>query len=788
MLEIRSITKSYTTGDFTQKALDDVSLSFRRNEFVAILGPSGSGKTTFLNVVGGLDKYDSGDLVINGRSTKEFSDADWDAYRNNTIGFVFQSYNLIMHLDVLANVEMGMTLSGLSQEEKRKKAEDALNRVGLKDHLHKKPNQLSGGQMQRVAIARALATDPDIILADEPTGALDTNTGRQIMELIKSIAGDKLVIMVTHNPEIANEYADRIVRFEDGRVVDDSDPYAEVEAEETYQMKRTSMSFPTAVKLSGRNIATKKGRTLLTAFASSIGIIGIALILSLSDGFKLQIEKYQGNALNEFPIIISQMMMQQADEEQQRAAQEQMRKMLQGERDFADTDYITFTHSTRQDRIHINDFGDEFMDFVDGIDASVCENVGYTRLVTMNALRKDASGKVNWYNFPTGISGMTEASATNYNMSGVGLASYPVSTDGKNSYLEKYYDLLSGAYPANATEAVVVVDNNNAVDETVMEALGFDISQGKMDFTDVIGTTFRLVGNDTFYQKSKDFGFYIQQTDYDAMWDADTNIEVRVVGILRLKAEQSVGLLGFGLAYSDELVQRVVELNQKSAVIQDLQTGDVDVTSAALTPLDDTTRSNLIARLGGSAKPFVIYLYPKTFEAKDTLIADLDAYNEGKDDDAKIEYIDLSEAITTLTGNIMDAVTIVLVAFASISLVVSLIMIAIITYISVLERTKEIGILRALGARKKDITRVFNAETFIIGLTSGVMGIVIAYLLRIPINMIIEAKTDLPNVAVLNPLYALGLIAISLVLTILGGFIPAKMAARKDPVTALRSE
>ena len=790
MLQIKKISKSYTTGDFTQKALDEISVNFRKNEFVSILGPSGSGKTTFLNVIGGLDKYDSGDLIINGKSTKDFSDSEWDSYRNNSIGFIFQSYNLITHLNILDNVEMGMTLSGVSEEEKKQKALEALEKVGLKEHAHKKPNQLSGGQMQRVAIARALANNPDIILADEPTGALDKKTSRQIMDLIKEISDDKLVIMVTHNPALAEEYSDRIVKFEDGKVLDDTNPYNDVEEDSGYSLKKTSMKFSTALKLSGRNISTKMGRTILTALASSIGIIGIALILSLSDGFQIQIDKYQSNALNEFPIVISQAVMQM-DEELMRENQEEWKNMITGEREFADTDYVVLKETPIENTIHFNNFSDEFMQYIENIDPKVCNSVGYTRTVTMNVLKKHDYG-VTWHNLPTGISGMTNGDMNammSYSMSGVGLSSYPTALgDDSQSYLEKHYDVIAGAMPQNSHELVFVVDSDNSVNKSVMENLGFDISEGKINFSDIVGTEYQLVGNDIFYTKSE-YNVYIQNTDYASMYDNENNITLKIAGVVRLKDGETIGLLGFGVAYSDDLAQEVIELNSSSKIVQDIKTSDVDITpTSPMLAVDDSIRNSRLLQYGGSSAPFVIYLYPKNFETKDKLLEYIDKYNEGKSDEDTIIYTDMSATITELTGSIMDAVTIVLVAFASISLVVSLIMIAIITYISVLERIKEIGILRALGARKKDITRVFNAETFIIGIVSGSLGIGIAYLLTIPINMIIYHMTELSHVAVLNPLYAIALVATSIILTLIGGAIPAKMAANKDPVAALRTE
>ena len=793
MLQIKDISKSYTTGDFTQKALDGVSVNFRKNEFVAILGPSGSGKTTFLNVIGGLDKYDSGDLVINGKSTKDFNDSEWDAYRNNSIGFVFQSYNLITHLSILDNVEMGMTLSGVSDSEKHQKALDALERVGLKDHIHKRPNQLSGGQMQRVAIARALANDPDIILADEPTGALDKKTSRQIMDLIKEIADDKLVIMVTHNPALAEEYADRIVKFEDGHVIDDTNPYEETGEDSSYSLKRTSMKFRTALKLSAKNIATKKGRTLLTALASSIGIIGIALILSLSDGLQIQIDKYQSDALNEFPLFISQQVTI-IDEETIKDSKEQMESFVSGTRDEVDTDHVILEEVKADSTVYINKFTDKYMKYLADVDPEICSSIGYTRSVSMNVIKKNADGNVTWHTLSSGVSAMMDSMSAaggmaGFNMTGIGLSSYPETlAEDAQSYLEYYYDVLEGRYPENPHEVVLVVNTDNTITNNIMAAIGFDATKKEIKFKDIVGTEYQLVGNDTFYTKSE-YGIYIQNTDYAAMYDNAKNITITISGVVRLKANQSIGLLGAGIAYSDDLVQEVIDLNMSSQMVKDILKSDIDVTpSNPMAPVDDSARTSLLLKYGGSSEPFAVFLYPKNFEQKESLISYLDAFNETAAEGEKVYYTDASAAITEMTNGIMKAVTLVLVAFAAISLVVSLIMIAIITYISVLERTKEIGILRALGARKMDITRVFNAETFIIGVCSGALGIAIAYLLTIPINMVIYHLTDLSNVAVLNPLYAFGLASISVLLTVIGGMIPAKMASNKDPVTALRSE
>lgn len=795
MLQLKDITKSYTTGDFTQTALNNISINFRKSEFVAILGPSGSGKTTCLNVIGGLDHYDSGDLIINGKSTKYFKDAEWDAYRNNSIGFIFQSYNLITHLSIVDNVELGMTLSGVSAKQKHQKALEALEKVGLKDHIHKKPNQLSGGQMQRVAIARALANNPDIILADEPTGALDTTTSEQIMDLIKEIAHDKLVIMVTHNPELAERYADRIIKFKDGYVVDDSNPFDSDKEGIGYQLKKTSMSFFTALKLSGKNISTKKWRTALTAFASSIGIIGIAMVLSLSSGFQKQIDEFQNDALSEFPIIISQSAINM-DEESLNKMRGQMNTPLSGNKEYSDAKKIFLYDPSENSIAHTNVFTEEYLDYINKISPSICNSIGYTRLVGMNLLRK-TNGEIKPVSMAVGINvasggemdmqAMSSSMTNMTSMNGIGLTSYP-ETLGQSSvsYLEKNYDLLAGAYPSNETDLVLVVDNQNRVDYNVLKNLGFATDAVKsIDFEKIVGTELKLITNDDYYTETE-MGNFIPDNNYEAMYNSKDSTTLKISGIVRLKPSVSLGVLGTGIAYSDKLVQRITDNANDSEIVIAQRKSDYNVIT--MEKLDDTSKSTFLTYLGGSSTPFMIYLYPTSFEAKEKVLSYLDDYNTGKAEKDTIVYSDLASTITEMTGGIMDAITLVLVAFAAISLVVSLIMIGIITYISVLERTKEIGVLRALGARKKDITRVFNAETFIIGTCSGLLGITIAYLLTIPTNIFIENKTDLPNVAQLNPLYALALVAVSVILTLIGGTIPAKIAAKKDPVEALRTE
>lgn len=777
MLELKQIAKTYHVGDVETKALDGISVAFREREFVAILGTSGSGKTTCLNIIGGLDRYDSGDLIIKGKQTKDFSDRDWDAYRNNSIGFIFQSYNLIPHLSIVANVELGMTLSGVSKAEKHKRALEVLTQVGLADHLHKKPNQLSGGQMQRVAIARALANNPEILLCDEPTGALDTATSVQIMDLIKEVSKDKLVIMVTHNPQLAEQYADRIVQFSDGKIVSDSHPHQERPKTDQFNLKKTSMRFLTALGLSFNNIRTKKGRTFLTAFASSIGIIGIALILSLSTGFQTQIDKYQTNALSEFPITISQSVTMVTPED--------MEAMADTSDAFENTDSVKLYDPAENSMMHSNDFSEEFIKYVEGIDPTYCSSIGYFRTVSMNLVRC-VDGKYVPAAFSTGVTAGTESTSMT-SMSSAGLASYPVNLDpDKVNYLEKNYDLLEGSYPKSDTDLVLLIDSKNRLDQTILTALGFDITgKESMDFEDIIGTELKLVNNNDYYQKT-DLGTFVPGTDYESMYNASDSVTLKVTGIVRIKSDTQMGLLGSGIIYSDKLSQMVIDRAQGSDIVKAQQDSENNVLT--MEKMDEQTKTYMMQMLGGDSTPFMLMLYPKDFEAKDHIVSYLDDWNADKSDDDKVIYSDLAASISSMTKGIMNAITLVLIAFAGISLVVSLIMICIITYTSVLERTKEIGVLRALGARKKDITRVFDAETCILGVFSGTLGIAIAMLGTIPINAIIYSITDLKGVANLQILHAVLLIAISTILTMLGGHIPAKMASKKDAVEALRTE
>lgn len=776
MLELKNIKKSYKTGSFVQKALDNVSLQFRRNEFVSILGPSGSGKTTLLNIIGGLDHYDSGDLIINNKSTKNYKENDWNAYRNNCIGFIFQNYNLITHITILENVEMGMTLSGVSPKEKRRRAEEALEKVGLIEHAHKKPNQLSGGQMQRVAIARALANNPDIILADEPTGALDTKTSKQIMDLIKEISKDKLVIMVTHNKELAEKYSTRIVELKDGQLLKDSNPVKNEEnVNKKFIIKKTAMSFWTALKLSFNNIKTKKGRTALTALASSIGIIGIALILALSNGFQTKIDEYEQDTLSQMPITINTQAMNMNEETMQEIA-----KNNEKHKEYTNKKIVYPKENELETMLHINKIDKQYIDYIESIDKDKLSAISYEYGTTLNVVTKKSDD--TYAMVPT---------ATNYSMSTtsmtgiMGWTLYPESIKGKSS-LEKDYDVLAGSINQEKPGIVLAVNSRNELDKSTLEQLGIDTSK-KISFDNILDKELKVIPNDIYYNEVNNY--FIPSTDYKSMYENNESITIKIQAIIRGK-EDKKQLTQSGIYYNKALVDEIITNNKNSKIVNKQK----EVTYNVLTgqPFDKTastiTKDNVLGILGAEVTPSIIYLYPQDFETKDYIVDYLDAYNKGKKDSDKVLYTDYAAMISSLSGSIMDAVTYVLIAFSSISLVVSCIMIAIITYISVLERTKEIGILRALGARKKDIKRVFNAETFLIGVFSGLLGIIIAELLTFPANEIIEKLSDLPNVAQLNPIHAIILVIISVTLTVIGGLIPASIASKKDPVEALRTE
>lgn len=779
MLELKNIKKSYKTGEFVQHALKGVSLTFDRNEFVCILGASGSGKTTLLNIIGGLDRYDSGDLIINNMSTKKFNDNLWDAYRNNCVGFIFQSYNLIGHLSVLENVEMSLTLSGVKN--KKEKALSALDRVGLKDHAYKKPNQLSGGQMQRVAIARAIVNDPEVILADEPTGALDTKTSKQIMELIKEISKEKLVIMVTHNPDLAKKYATRIIEVKDGEVISDSLPKEKYKDKNNIEIKKTKMSFLTALKLSFNNIRTKKGRTFLTAFASSIGIIGISIILSLSNGFDKQVDIYQKNTLSNFPITISKSTMSM-DEKQM---EEMMGSMMPGKGDYPKDKVIYSFDINSYNMLHTNNITKEYIEYIEKLDDSLISGISFTRATNLNLLVKNGED-------------VKSVSSNELNMGVI-----PKELD-KEDFMMEAFDLLDGEYPKNITDIVLVVDSKNRVDTKILKALGLR-DKDKIDFKEVLGKEIKLVFNNQYYTKY--MNMFIPNTNLDDVYYNKENLTLKIVGIVRNKEDNYLGQIATSMnslgnitdtssmmssnnigsiLYKNDLVEKVISVNSNSDIVLSQSKSDNSVFTGE--KLDSDSKENMLLYLGCKDEPFMINIYPKDFESKDKIIEYLDKYNIDKNDENKIVYNDLASTFISFGSKIMDAITVVLIAFSAVSLVVSSIMIGIITYISVLERTKEIGVLRSLGARKKDVSRVFNAETFIVGVLSGLIGVLIARLLIIPVNIILKDLTGLSNVAILDPLHALLLIVISTTLTLIGGAIPANMASKKDPVIALRTE
>ena len=776
MLELKKINKSYKTGDFVQNALNNVSLKFRKCEFVAILGSSGSGKTTLLNILGGLDRYDSGDLIINNKSTKKFKSVEWDYYRNNCVGFIFQSYNLISHISVLENVEMALILSGYKKKDRREKALDALDRVGLKDHAHKKTNQLSGGQMQRVAIARALVNDPEIILADEPTGALDSVTSVQIMELIKEISKDKLVIMVTHNRELAEDYATRVIELKDGEILSDSKPVKDKEnSKEKLNIKKTVLRYSSALKLSFNNIKTKKGRTFLTSFAASIGIIGIALILSLSNGFQKKIDEYEVDSLSQMPITISKEAMNINEEVMQ-----EMIETRDKRKEYSNKKVIYPRENSLETMIHINSIDSDYVNYIEKMDKENISAISYQYGTTLNVVTKKYDGTYGLV--PTS----TNYSMSTTSMTGVmGWNLYADKINGK-SMLEDNYDILAGSIDIDTPSVVIAVNSFNELDSGTLKQLGFDTSSNT-SFDDILNKEFKVIPNDIYYDEIN--GYFVPSKDYLDMYNSSDAITVKVSAIIRGKEDKS-SLTQSGIYYNSALVSEVIDKNKDSEIVNRqkevdynvLTGGDFDTTNSTI------TKDNILGVLGAKVTPSIIYIYPKDFETKDYITDYLDNYNEDKDEINQVLYTDYASLISTLSGSIMDAVTYVLIAFSSISLDVSCIMIAIITYISVLERTKEIGILRALGARGKDITRVFNAETFIIGVCSGVLGLVIAYLLTFPINSIIESLTDLPSVANLNPVHAITLLIISVTLTVLSGFVPSRMASKKDPVIALRTE
>ena len=911
MLVLKNIVKDYVTGDTTVRALNDVNINFRENEFVSILGPSGCGKTTLLNIIGGLDKYTSGDLVINGKSTKSFTDENWDTYRNHSIGFVFQSYNLIPHQSVLANVELALTLSGVSKKERRERAIAALEKVGLKEQIYKRPNQMSGGQMQRVAIARALINNPDILLADEPTGALDSETSVQVMELLREIAKDKLIIMVTHNPELATEYSSRIIRCMDGKVIDDSNPFEpqkedfeaeKVKAEEEKAKgRKPSMSFATAFGLSMRNLGTKKGRTFLTAFAGSIGIIGIALVLALSNGIQNYVDKVQNDTLMAYPMSIEK---EAVDTNNVLNAVMGMGESMMNIDHDREKVYVNLmvaemlnTFVAQSSSNNIKSFKKYVDDNREAFDA-LCNDVQFKYSTILNIYKADTSEEIVKVNPNTALADV--AGNMLQGMEGfmnTSMVDAWIELIGDDEVINRQYDVIYGRLPKDKNEVVLMVDGNNEINDLLLYALG--IRNQKNFSTDIMGALagtevekidqsysyeeicnmkFKLVLNCDYMVKDKKTGLWSDRSSNLAYVKqlVENGLEINIVGIIRPDEDNVLSVGTGGIGYTTELMEYALEYTANSQPVKeqlanpkkDIITGmefvdltvndfdlvDIDMSVINMNYLDigpfmsmagdidlaeidimdmssifnfgdmtdlqkklmegylndeqvialkqayiDTVNAqcsydNTMSILGYQPvdTPTSIYFYPKSFESKDELNAMINYYNESVTADGHPEYtISATDPIGILLSSvtkIIDIVTDVLVVFVAISLVVSSIMIGIITYISVLERTKEIGILRAIGASKSDVSRVFNAETIIVGLAAGIIGILATLLLELPINFLLDYLTKTGAAAQLPFNAAVILVCISVFLTFIAGLVPSSLAAKKDPVEALRTE
>lgn len=837
MLELNGIRKTYVTGTTSVEALKGIDLKFRDSEFVSILGQSGCGKTTLLNIIGGLDKYTSGDLKINGRSTKDFKDRDWDAYRNNSIGFVFQSYNLIPHQTVLSNVELALTLSGVSKAERRQRATEALEKVGLKEQIHKKPNQMSGGQMQRVAIARALVNDPDILLADEPTGALDTQTSIQIMDLLKEISKDRLIIMVTHNPELATQYSTRIIRLLDGTITDDSNPYNGEDDNITTKTdedsltdkksgktkkKKTSMSFFTALSLSLNNLMTKKTRTILTAFAGSIGIIGIALILSISNGIQNYIDRVQRDTLSSYPIQL----------QKESVDVSSMIENMMGNKD------KNVDHD--KDKIYSNNI---MTDMVNSMVAEVNSNnlkafksylenhkcdvdgyisdIQYSYDVPLYIYSTDTSDGVTQLNPSSVMENMYGMSVSGDGMMSAGMQNTSVWSRlfDNRQMLDEQYDLIAGSWADNYNKVMLVVDENNEIDDYTLYSLGFkdpaevkkifknvmagnsyETEETQYTYDEVLDKKFKLVLPTDLYRYNDTFGIWEDASHDDEYMTTVVNNaeEVKIAGIIRKNPDAASVSVSSGVAYTKDLMPHIIEkVNETQIVKQQLADPEKDVFTGMSFDNDKTSISTLennksLLGIASEDNPSEIDIYAKDFDSKEKLQDFIKNYNDEVTADGRdeytISYTDYVGILMSSVSTIITAISSVLIAFVAISLVVSSIMIGIITYISVLERTKEIGVLRSIGASKKDVSRVFNAETLIEGFVSGAMGIIITLILCIPANAVIKNVTDISNVAQLPVAGAVILVIISMLLTTIAGLIPAKMAVKKDPVVALRTE
>lgn len=854
MLKLIDIKKDYIMGNDTVHALKGININFRNSEFVSILGPSGCGKTTLLNIIGGLDRYTSGDLVINGTSTKKYKDKDFDTYRNHRIGFVFQNYNLITHLSVLSNVELALTLSGVSKLERREKALEVLERVGLKDQINKKPNQMSGGQMQRVAIARALINDPDIILLDEPTGALDSKTSVEIMELLKEIAEDKLLIMVTHNPDLAEKYSSRIIKLLDGKVIDDSNPYKGKEKiKKDDSGEKTSMSFFTALHLSFNNLLTKKGRTLLTAFAGSIGIIGIALILSLSNGVQSYIDGVEEDTLSSYPVTVER------DAVDFTSLLEEMMKMTETGDD-NDSGKIK-TKNIMNDMLEAmtsDKNSNNLKKFKDYIDNSsefkqYTSNIQYGYPLKINVYNEDINNKIIRVNPNEIVDKMGLGDA--YEMSSSFMSENMNDNDvwkelyDNEDLLNSQFEVIEGKMPTKKNEVVLVVDKNEEISDYTLYTLGYldqdelidnmnkmlkgeEIKSSKelsYDYKDFIGDKFKLVLNTDTYEKEN--GIWIDKSNDEKFIKnmLKDKEELEIVGIIKPTSSTNNLLMYGGIGYTKELTHYVINEIKSAEIVKDqldnkkiniftgLKFGKGDFSLDSLTfeqqkyvmglsdseklefyekykKYSEATYESNLESLGyvDIDNPSLINIYAKDFDSKEKVTDLIESYNKkqqsaGNDEDI-INYSDLVGMMMSSVKKIINMISYVLIAFVAVSLVVSSIMIGIITYISVLERTKEIGILRSLGASKKDISRVFNAETFIIGLTSGVIGIGVTVLITIPASIIVYNMTDIANIASLPVVGAIILIVISMILTIVAGLIPSRIASKKDPVEALRTE
>jgi len=767
MLQLKNIKKDYFVAGKPTTALNNIFLTFKENEFVSILGASGSGKTTLLNLIGGLDHYTSGDLLVDGKSTKNFKDWEWDAYRNSTIGFVFQTYNLIPHLNILDNVEMALRLSGVSAKERKIRATKVLVDVGLKDHLHKRPNQLSGGQMQRVSIARALVNNPKVLLADEPTGALDSKTSKQIMELIQVISKDRLVIMVTHNAEIAHTYSDRIITLVDGLVVEDSNPAPEQKTDTTVKMvnKKTSMSFLTAIQTSFKNLLTKRGRTIITSLAGSIGIIGIALVLAISTGMTSYTNVLQSDSLAGFPITIASQVATTRFN-----GPDFMQDENEGE--FPSGNTIYSYDRTASTVAHKNNINNEFLEYVEAMDPLLRNSISYTRAMELNVVTKDSQGSYIKVKTSSNVGFFSSSSD---------FSEIPNSPE----FIASQYDKLIGNFPTAASEVALIVDSHNRLPVELLANIGVDINETYV-FEDFMGMTFKAVTNNDFYVEQS--SIYVASTDYETLYSSANNINLEIVGVLRVNKEASSELLSTGIGYTTALTDQLLNNALVSNVVQAQRLSpNVNVlTGNAFNA--QVSYDSVIKKIGGLTTPTSVQIYPVSFVAKDAIKKYLDAYNVGKTQENTIIYSDLAEQISSTISSLINTITIILGGFAGISLVVSSVMIGIITYVSVVERTKEIGIMRSLGARKKDISRIFNAETLLIGFTSGIIGIALAYIINIPVSLVIDKLIGVPNFANLLIYHALLLVILSTILTLIAGLIPARIASKKDPVIALRTE